>query len=50
VTAPVLGPRTVDQFAEAIGALEVRLPADVPAKLDDLFREPGGPAREAYTW
>jgi aryl-alcohol dehydrogenase-like predicted oxidoreductase len=50
VTAPVLGPRTLDQFTDALGALDVSLSPYVLFKLDELFPGPGGPAPEAYTW
>jgi hypothetical protein len=50
VTAPIIGPRTVQQVDGALGALDVRLTADVLAELDRIFPGPGGPAPEAYAW
>ena len=50
VTAPIIGPRTLDQLDTAMGALEVQLDAEVLAQLDDIFPGPGGPAPEAYAW
>ena len=50
VTAPIIGPRTLDQLDTAMGALEVQLDADVLVQLDDIFPGPGGPAPEAYAW
>jgi aryl-alcohol dehydrogenase-like predicted oxidoreductase len=50
VTAPIIGPRTLDQLDGAQRALEVRLDADVLAKLDSIFPGPGKPAPEAYAW
>jgi aryl-alcohol dehydrogenase-like predicted oxidoreductase len=50
VTAPIIGPRTVDQVDTAMGALDVDLGADVLARLDEIFPGPGGPAPEAYAW
>jgi aryl-alcohol dehydrogenase-like predicted oxidoreductase len=50
VTAPILGPRTVDQLDGAMTALDVRLDADALARLDEIFPGPGGPAPEAYAW
>jgi NDP-hexose C3-ketoreductase / dTDP-4-oxo-2-deoxy-alpha-D-pentos-2-ene 2,3-reductase len=50
VTAPIIGPRTVAQVDDALGALDVHLADDVLAELDRIFPGPGGPAPEAYAW
>ena len=50
VTAPIIGPRTLDQLDTAMAALDVRLDADALARLDEIFPGPGGPAPEAYAW
>jgi aryl-alcohol dehydrogenase-like predicted oxidoreductase len=50
VTGPIIGPRTVAQVDDALGALDVRLADDVLAELDRIFPGPGGPAPEAYAW
>jgi aryl-alcohol dehydrogenase-like predicted oxidoreductase len=50
VTAPIIGPRTLEQLDTAMGALDVQLDTDVLAELDDIFPGPGGPAPEAYAW
>ncbi|MGL5809060.1 MAG: aldo/keto reductase [Nocardioides sp.] len=54
VTAPIIGPRTVDQLAGALGALEIELGESDLARLDELFPPPGPhggkPAPEAYAW
>jgi aryl-alcohol dehydrogenase-like predicted oxidoreductase len=50
VTAPIIGPRTVEQVDGAMSALDVRLDADALARLDEIFPGPGGPAPEAYAW
>jgi aryl-alcohol dehydrogenase-like predicted oxidoreductase len=50
VTAPIIGPRTVEQLEGSRRALDVKLQADVLAKLDEIFPGPGGPAPEAYAW
>jgi aryl-alcohol dehydrogenase-like predicted oxidoreductase len=50
VTAPIIGPRTLDQLDTAMGALDVHLDDDVLAQLDEIFPGPGGPAPEAYAW
>jgi aryl-alcohol dehydrogenase-like predicted oxidoreductase len=50
VTAPIVGPRTLEQFDAALGALDVHLADDVLAQLDRIFPGPGGPAPQAYAW
>jgi aryl-alcohol dehydrogenase-like predicted oxidoreductase len=49
VTAPIIGPRTVDQLDAALGALELQLDDTVLSRLDKIF--PGHrPAPEDYAW
>ena len=50
VTAPIIGPRTVDQLKETMRCLEIKLSEEVLKKLDEIFPGPGGPAPEAYAW
>ncbi len=50
VTAPVVGPRTIDQLESAIEALDVTLDAETLAELDRVWPGPGGTAPEAYAW
>lgn len=50
VCAPIIGPRTFDQLDGAMAALDIRLEADVLAKIDEIFPGPGGQAPEAYAW
>ncbi len=50
VTAPIIGPRTVEQLEGSLRALDVELSPDVLSKLDEIFPGPGGPAPEAYAW
>ena len=50
VAAPIIGPRTMDQFEGALRSLEVDLDDDVLGQLDKIFPGPGGPAPEAYAW
>ncbi len=50
VTAPIVGPRTLEQFEENLNALEVELPEDVLSELDTIWPGPGGPAPEWYAW
>jgi aryl-alcohol dehydrogenase-like predicted oxidoreductase len=50
VTAPIIGPRTLGQLDDAMGALDVKLEAEVLSELDRIFPGPGGAAPEAYAW
>ena len=50
VTAPIIGPRTMEQFTASLRAPEINLEADVLGRLDKIFPGPGGPAPEAYAW
>jgi aryl-alcohol dehydrogenase-like predicted oxidoreductase len=50
VTAPIIGPRTMEQLDGSMRALKVRLTKDVLAQLDEIFPGPGGAAPEAYAW
>jgi aryl-alcohol dehydrogenase-like predicted oxidoreductase len=50
VTAPIIGPRTIEQLEGSLRALEVKLDAEVLARLDAIFPGPGGTAPEAYAW
>jgi aryl-alcohol dehydrogenase-like predicted oxidoreductase len=49
VTAPIVGPRTIEQLEGALRALEVRLTDDQLVRLDEIF--PGyKPAPMEYAW
>lgn len=50
VTAPIIGPRTVEQLEKSMQALEIHLDEEVMKELDALFPGPGGEAPEAYAW
>lgn len=50
VTAPIIGPRTLEQFETALKCLEVTLDAEVLKRLDEIFPGPGGHAPNAYAW
>jgi aryl-alcohol dehydrogenase-like predicted oxidoreductase len=50
VTAPIIGPRTMEQLDGSMRALEITLEDDALARLDEIFPGPGGPAPEAYAW
>jgi NDP-hexose C3-ketoreductase / dTDP-4-oxo-2-deoxy-alpha-D-pentos-2-ene 2,3-reductase len=50
VTAPIIGPRTMEQLVEAMRALDLSLSQDTLTQLNAIFPGPGGPAPEAYAW
>jgi aryl-alcohol dehydrogenase-like predicted oxidoreductase len=50
VTAPITGPRTVDQLAGSLKSLEVSLSTEVLQRLDEIWPGPGGEAPQAYAW
>jgi len=50
VTAPIIGPRTLEQFQNSLRVVEVELDASTMARLDEIFPGPGGSAPEAYAW
>jgi aryl-alcohol dehydrogenase-like predicted oxidoreductase len=50
VTAPIVGPRTLEQLDGSLQALEIKLTSDTLAELDKIFPGPSGPAPEAYAW
>jgi len=50
VTAPIIGPRTVEQLTGSLRSLNVTLSDEVLRKLDDIWPGPGGEAPKAYAW
>ena len=50
VTAPIIGPRTMDQLHGNAHALEITLDEQALAELDEIWPGPGGQAPEAYAW
>ncbi|MBS0662915.1 MAG: aldo/keto reductase [Verrucomicrobia bacterium] len=50
VTAPIIGPRTMEQLLQTTRALEVKLAPETLRRLDEIFPGPGGAAPEAYAW
>lgn len=50
VTAPIIGPRTLDQLNGSLRALEIQLSEAALKRLDEIFPGPGGAAPEAYAW
>ncbi|HET7235127.1 MAG TPA: aldo/keto reductase [Actinomycetota bacterium] len=50
VTAPIIGPRTLEQLDGSMRAFELALDEDTMARLDEIWPGPGGAAPEAYAW
>lgn len=50
VTAPIIGPRTIEQLKNSQHALEIDLDDEILKELDSIFPGPGGAAPEAYAW
>ncbi len=50
VTAPIIGPRTLEQLEGSLRALRIRLGKAELARLDTIWPGPGGEAPEAYAW
>ncbi len=50
VTAPIIGPRTLEQLTGSLRATEIKFTAEQLKALDDIWPGPGGPAPEAFAW
>jgi len=50
VTAPIVGPRTPEQLAQATRALELALAPETLARIDTIWPGPGDEAPECYAW
>ena len=50
VTAPIIGPRTIQQLTGNLRALEVSLSEETVKRLDEIWPGPGGEAPNAYAW
>ncbi len=50
VTAPIIGPRTLEQLESAVRAAAVQLDQETLDRLDEIFPGPGGEAPGAYAW
>lgn len=50
VTAPIIGPRTMEQLEGGQRALGIKLSKGMLKKLDEIWPGPGGEAPEAYAW
>jgi aryl-alcohol dehydrogenase-like predicted oxidoreductase len=50
VTAPIIGPRTMEQLVASPRAVELTLEQPTLERLDRIWPGPGGEAPEAYAW
>jgi aryl-alcohol dehydrogenase-like predicted oxidoreductase len=50
VTAPIIGPRTMEQLTGCLRSLEIKFDQETLDKLDEIWPGPGGEAPEAYAW
>jgi aryl-alcohol dehydrogenase-like predicted oxidoreductase len=50
VTAPIIGPRTLEQLEGSLRALDVKFDDTTLKSLDKIWPGPGGEAPEAYAW
>jgi aryl-alcohol dehydrogenase-like predicted oxidoreductase len=50
VTAPIIGPRTLEQLESAVRATGIKLDKGTLKILDEIFPGPGGEAPMAYAW
>jgi aryl-alcohol dehydrogenase-like predicted oxidoreductase len=49
VTAPIIGPRTLEQFTGSLRSMDIDLDSHVLERIDKIFPGPGS-APEAYAW
>ncbi len=50
ITAPIIGPRTMEQLTGSLRALELKLDEAAMKRLDEIWPGPGGEAPKAYAW
>lgn len=50
VTAPIIGPRTIEQLTGSLRALKIKFTKSELSKLDEIWPGPGGEAPEAFAW
>jgi aryl-alcohol dehydrogenase-like predicted oxidoreductase len=50
VTAPIIGPRTMDQLTGVLKVPDIKLSPETMAALDKIWPGPGGEAPKAYAW
>ncbi len=50
VTAPIIGPRTLQQLRDNLRSIEIKLAPETLKRLDEIWPGPGGEAPEAWAW
>lgn len=50
MTAPIIGPRTLEQLQSALRVVDIKLGEAELGRLDEIFPGPGGEAPRAYAW
>ena len=50
VTAPIVGPRKMEQLTESLRTLEIKFDSEQMQKLDEIWPGPGGESPEAFAW
>jgi aryl-alcohol dehydrogenase-like predicted oxidoreductase len=50
VTAPIIGPRTMEQLTGVLKVPDIKLSIETMAKLNEIWPGPGGEAPKAYAW
>ncbi|WP_168119006.1 aldo/keto reductase [Paenibacillus sp. HB172176] len=50
MTAPIIGPRTLEQFQNTLHTVDIKLSQETMNRLDVIFPGPGGEAPKAYAW
>lgn len=50
MTAPIIGPRTLEQLEGALRVVDIALDEATLKRLDEIFPGPGGSAPKAYAW
>jgi aryl-alcohol dehydrogenase-like predicted oxidoreductase len=50
MTAPIIGPRTLEQLQTALRVVDIILDESTLSRLDEIFPGPGGSAPKAYAW
>ena len=49
LTAPIIGPRTIEHLEESLAAPDISLDSDALQKLEQIWPGPGGEAPSSYT-
>lgn len=50
VTAPIIGPRTVEQLLSNLRSPDISISTEIMQRLDEIWPGPGGEAPNAYAW